>query len=106
MSEPAEPTAKPPPSMAKVATLATLGVLLFGAIVGSGIVWSLRRFGTKPTCPAARPGTTHLVALQGPEITGNGWMVVGDASILKQEAAGSAYYLTMGGRCEYWLVVR
>jgi hypothetical protein len=106
MSHVTEREAKVPPSMVKVATLATLGVLVFGAVVGGGIYWSLHRFGSKSTCPAARPESPQLVALQGPELKGNGWMIVGDASILKQEAAGSAYYLTMGGRCEYWLVVR
>jgi hypothetical protein len=105
-TQPDQPATKPLPSMAKAVTLATLGVLLFGALVGGGIYWSLHRFGSQSTCPAASAVAQPQVAPRGPEISGPGWTTIGDASILKSEAAGSAYYLTSGGRCEYWLVVR
>ena len=46
------------------------------------------------------------MAPKGPEITGSSWTNIGDAATLKSESGGSAYYSTLGGRCEYWLVVR
>jgi hypothetical protein len=106
MSEPTSPTDNPKASVAKVATLATLGVLLFGALVGGGLYWSLHRVPTKSACPPAGTVVSQQVAPKGPELQGSGWTNIGDAAILKSETAGSAYYSTLGGRCEYWLIVR
>ncbi len=106
MSEPTGTGAKPPPSVAKVATLATLGVLLAGALIGGGILWSLHRYGSASSCPA--PSTTsapqHLAA-SGPELDGNGWVNVGDVGDIRDRAELSPYYGTLGGRCEYWITL-
>ncbi|HEY1739115.1 MAG TPA: hypothetical protein VGI86_10410 [Acidimicrobiia bacterium] len=108
MTAPADQAERRPPSTARVATLATIGVLLFGLVIGGGLYWSLHRFGSKGTCPsnASLQTAPKQVAPKGPQINGPGWQVVGDSSALIMETAGSAYYLTMGGRCEYWLIVR
>ncbi|HEY3834456.1 MAG TPA: hypothetical protein VGO03_19340 [Acidimicrobiia bacterium] len=108
MTAPADQAERTPPNTAKVATLATIAVLLFGLVIGGGLYWSLHRFGSKGTCPAtaALQRAPKQVAPKGPQINGPGWQVVGDSSALIMETAGSAYYLTMGGRCEYWLIVR
>src|SRR5262249_41555953 len=87
-------------------TVATLGVLLFGALVGGGIFWSLHRFGSKSSCPAPVPGTTvAATTTSGPELDGSGWVLIGDATDMRASAEPSAYYGHLGERCEYWIVL-
>ena len=58
VSEPAELTPSKPPNTTRVAVMATVGVLLFGALVGGGLYWTLHRFGSKSSCPAPSTGST------------------------------------------------
>src|SRR4051794_27705604 len=48
MSDSTDPRPEPKSSVAKVAVIATLGVLLAGALIAGGITWSLHRYGDKP----------------------------------------------------------
>src|SRR4051812_18966319 len=87
MSEPSSQ-----PSVMRVAVLATLGVLLAGGLLAGGIAWSLTRYGGGSACPAPAAatergqidtGTTTTFATEGPEQTGNGWVVVGDVADMR-----------------------
>lgn len=86
-TSPADPQSPPPlRSDARTIVLATLGVLLFGAVVAAGLLYTLHRGGG------------------GPSACG-GSVAVGDVSGIREqvEDSGGAYYQTLGGRCEYWV---
>ncbi len=102
------PTGDTRPGLTKVVVLATLSVLVVGGLIAGGLAWSLHLYGGGSSCPAAAPAgvttTTEPLTDSGP-ITAP-WVVVGDAGGLTDQAKLSPYYLTLGGRCEYWLTLR
>jgi hypothetical protein len=101
----------PKAGMARIFTLSLIAVLVAGGLIGGGLAWSLHRYGGGSSCPSsnkpeAEALTTPTTFLtKGPLESGPSWVIVGDTAGLSTQAEPSPYYLTLGGRCEYWLVL-